>query len=226
MYTNIKENIPTENIEYTYLSIISKKLRVGIIGGGKASYIKAKSFLSKGCIVEVLSLDFIEEFYNLSNIILIKECYNKRFIKDKHLIIIATSNNEKNIEIKKDCDDEFKLYILASNFSEGMIVTPVQKEVNNISFAINTKYANPRGALMLANKIVNLLEDYDAFIWYSSYVREQAKLLKENKKEIIDFVCSEDFYYIYKKGKEKIILEMFFGRELIKEVYGDNCCEF
>lgn len=222
MHKDIERNIPKENIEYTYLSIISKKLNVGIVGGGKASYIKAKSFLNKGCTVEVLSLDFIEEFYDLNNVTLINESYNKRFIKNKHLVIIATNNNEKNLEIKKDCDDEFKLYIFASDFSEGTAITPVQKELENISFAINTKNGNPKGSLMIANKVMNLLEGYDDFIGYSSYVREQAKSLKENKKEIIDFVCSEDFYYIYTKGKEKIVLEMFFGIKLINEIYKNH----
>ena len=77
MYKDIRKDILEEGLEYTFLSVMSQKLRVGIIGGGKVGYIKGKNFALKGCIVEVLSLDFIEEFYRLKNINLIKGSYNK-----------------------------------------------------------------------------------------------------------------------------------------------------
>lgn len=219
MYKDIREDIYKEKLVYTYLSFISQKLRVGIIGGGKAGYLKSKSFLSRGCRVEVLSINFIDEFYSLKDIKLIKGEYKKEFIKDKHLIIIATDDNNKNLEIKRDCDEEFKIYIFTSNFLEGMAVTPVQGELNNISFALSTKGANPRGSLILESKIYSLLKNYDDFIGYSSFLREKAKLIKENKSQIITFICSEDFKYIYEKGKDKVVMELFFGKEIVSKLY-------
>ncbi|MCR1950292.1 MULTISPECIES: NAD(P)-dependent oxidoreductase [unclassified Clostridium] len=219
MYKDTRKDIPKESLNYTYISIMSKKLRVGIVGGGNVGYIKGKNFLHKGCIVDVLSLNFIDKFSNLKDINLIKGEYNKDFIRDKHLIIIATDDYNKNLEIKKDCDDEYKIYIFASEYSNGMAVAPVQRELKNISFSVNTKNGNPKGSLMIAEKILDLLKNYDDFIGYSSLIREQAKSLRENKNDIIKFICSEDFKYIYEKGKDKIVIDMFFGKEVSNKIY-------
>ncbi len=221
MYEDIREDISKEDLNYTYLSIISKKLNVGIVGGGKASYVKCKRFLENGCKVEVLSLDFIDEFYDLKNIKLIKGAYNKKFIKDKHLVIIATNDENINLEIKKNCEDEFKIYIFASDYIKGMAVTPMQRQLKNITFALNTKNGNPKGAVMLSDKVFDILNNYDDFMEYSSKIRDKAKLIEKNKKEIINFVCSEDFRYIYIKRKDKIVLELFFGKEIVKKIYKD-----
>ncbi|GAA0085734.1 NAD(P)-dependent oxidoreductase [Clostridium sp. CTA-7] len=219
MYKDIRKDILEEGLEYTFLSVMSQKLRVGIIGGGKVGYIKGKNFALKGCIVEVLSLDFIEEFYRLKNINLIKGSYNKDFLRDKHLIIIATDDYNKNLEIKKDCDEEFKIYIFAADYLSGMAVAPVQRELDNISFAVNTKHGNPKGSIMIANKVFDVLKEYDNFIGYSTTIREKAKFVLENKNKIIEFVCSEDFKYIYEKGKDKLVIELFFGKEIVSKIY-------
>lgn len=55
MDRNNRENIYDEGIEYSYISLISKKLRVGIVGGGKAGTIKARHFVRNKCCVEVIS---------------------------------------------------------------------------------------------------------------------------------------------------------------------------
>ena len=221
MFKDIRENILKENIDYTYLSLISKKTNVGVIGGGKVGYIKAKNFLSKNCNVEVLSLDFIKDFTELNNIKLIKNSYYKDFIKNKHIIVIATNNSILNQEIKKDCEEAYKIYIYVEDYIESMAIAPVQRNLNNISFAINTNGGNPRGALMIAKKVEEVLQEYDDFIRYSSLIRKSAKKINESKNDIINFVCSEDFKYIYEKNKDKIVLEMFFGKEVLNKIYKD-----
>ena len=219
MCKDIREDILKEDIDYTYLSLISKKTNVGVIGGGRVGYIKAKNFLSKNCNVEVLSLEFIKEFEELGNIKLIKKSYYKEFINNKHIIVIATNNNELNEIIKKDCEKAYKIYIYVEDYLESMAIAPVQRSLNNISFAVNTKYGNPKGALMLAEKTIEALKEYDEFIGFSSIVRKSAKAITENKSDIINFVCSEDFKYIYEKKKDKVVLEMFFGKEVINKIY-------
>lgn len=219
MYEDTRENILDETLEYTYLSMMSSKLRVGIIGGGKVGYLKGKKFSKKGCRVEVLSLSFIEEFYKLENTKLVKGSYNKEFLEDKHLIIIATNDEKKNLEIKRDCEDKFKIYIFTSNYLNGIAISPIQRDLDNISFAINTKKGNPKGVMMLSNKVFDLLNNYDSFIGYSSVLREKAKLIEDNKNEIIEFICSEDFKFIYEKGKDKLVMELFFDKEIISKIY-------
>ena len=206
MFKDIRKDIFKENIDYTYLSLVSKKTNVGVIGGGKVGYIKAKNFFAKNCNVEVLSLDFIKEFKELENIKLIKNSYYKDFINNKHIVIIATNNKELNEKIKKDCDKAYKIYIYVEDYLESMAIAPVQRSLNNISFAVNTNYGNPKGSLILAEKVIEVLKEYDEFIGFSSLVRKSAKAITENKSDIINFVCSEDFKYIYEKKKDKLVL--------------------
>ena len=219
MFKDIRKDIFKENIDYTYLSLVSKKTNVGVIGGGKVGYIKAKNFLAKNCNGEVLSLDFIKEFKELENIKLIKNSYYKDFINNKHIVIIATNNKELNEKIKKDCDKAYKIYIYVEDYLESMAIAPVQRSLNNISFAVNTNYGNPKGSLILAEKVIEVLKEYDEFIGFSSLVRKSAKAITENKSDIINFVCSEDFKYIYEKKKDKLVLEMFFKKEVINKIY-------
>lgn len=221
MYGDLTKDISKEELSYTYLSIISNKLKIGIIGGGKAAYIKVKNFLSKGCLVEVLALDFIDEFFKLENLKIIKSSYNRDFIKDKHIIIIATNDNEINLEIKKHCEEEYKIYIYAEDYIKGMAIAPVQRESENISFAVSTKLGNPKGSLMVAEKIKSIINEYDDFIKFSSKIRKNAKDIIEFKDNIINFACSEDFKYIYEKKKDKLVLEMFFKEEIINKIYNN-----
>lgn len=219
MYKDIRKDISKEDIDYTYLSLISKKLNVGIIGGGKVGYIKCKNFLSKKCNVEVLALNFIDEFKSLSDIKLIHNSYYKEFIMNKHLIVIATNDKNINNKIKEDCEELYKIYIFAEDYLESMAIAPVQRGLKNISFAVNTNGGNPKGSLLLADKIIDKLKEYDDFIGYSSLIRSKAKTIIEYKKDIIDFVCSEDFKYIYDKKKDKVVIEMFFGKEILNKLY-------
>lgn len=219
MCKDIREDILKENIDYTYLSLISKKTNVGVIGGGKVGYIKAKNFLAKNCNVEVLSLEFIKDFEQLENIKLIKHGYYKDFINDKHIIIIATNDTGLNREIKKDCEEAYKIYIYTEDYIESMAIAPVQRNSKNISFAVNTNHGNPKGSIMIADKIIEVLKEYDEFIEFSSLIRNSARGIAENKSDIINFVCSEDFKYIYEKKKDKLVLEMFFGKEVLNKIY-------
>lgn len=219
MCKDIREDILKENIDYTYLSLISKKTNVGVIGGGKVGYIKAKNFLAKNCNVEVLSLEFIKDFEQLENIKLIKHGYYKDFINDKHIIIIATNDTGLNREIKKDCEEAYKIYIYTEDYIESMAIAPVQRNSKNISFAVNTNHGNPKGSIMIADKIIEVLKEYDEFIEFSSLIRNSARGIAENKSDIINFVCSEDFKYIYEKEKDKLVLEMFFGKEVLNKIY-------
>ena len=61
---------------------------------------------------------------------------------------------------------------------------------------------------MLCDKILQVDKGYDDFILYSSLIRKNAKDLKEIKNELINFVCNEDFKFIYEKWYKFTIIEM------------------
>ena len=143
------------DLNYAPITLFGNKLNVGIIGAGRGALIKTRNFYNKGSNIEVLALEFLDDFYELdtNRVKLIKGCYKTQFIKNKHIIIIAVSESELINKIKLDCENHHKIYINSAKFNEGMGVIPVSRESKYISAAINTKVGNPRGAVLVANLI-------------------------------------------------------------------------
>ena len=202
-----------EKIEYMPITFFANTLRVGIIGGGRGSYIKARTLSNSGVEVEVLSREFIEDFHNIS-VTLIKKEYDKKFIEDKHIVIIAISDEETIDNIISDCNSLSKIYINSSNFKKGMGVIPVKRESKNISLSINTKVGNPKGAVMLADKLQKEIELYDDFMKFTGVIRNTVVMEKIEKLKLLSFVNNEDFKYIFDKGKGKIVLELFYKEKI------------
>jgi len=220
MYEDNRKDICNEGIDYSYISLISSKLRVGIIGGGKAGSIKTKHFVNNKCYVEVLSLSFSEEIIELSKtsmgrLKLINEEFSYEFLKDKHLIIIALDDENLKDKIKKYCDENYKVYIDSSIFTDGMGVVPIQRSTENITFALNTRYGNPKGAVLVSNKVKNLLELYDDFIGFIGGIRSRAKELPQYKNEILKFIGTDDFKKYFDEGKSESILRINFPKEIV-----------
>lgn len=215
-----RKDICDEGIDYSYISLISKKLRVGIIGGGKAGAIKTKHFVNNKCYVEVLSNAFEEEIIELSNTFkdrlrLKNEELSFQFLRDKHIIIIALEDETIKGKVKLYCEENYKIYIDSSNFTDGMGVVPVQRSTENITFALNTKYGNPKGAVLVSNKVKNLLEEYDEFMKYVGIIRNRAKTLPKYKKKIISFVNNEEFKKYFDEGKSESLLKDNFPKEIV-----------
>ena len=209
---NRKDILPSE-LEYTFISLLSHKISVVIIGGGKAGFIKCNSFAKKRCKVLVVSKEFNSSFQslrNLDNVEFVEDSYNKSYILDKHLVVIAVDDKKDNEKIKEDCETNYKLYLDCSNFKNGFFITPMQKQMKNLSFGIHTKEGNPKASILLANYIEDKLNDYDDFIEYISGLREKVKKL-HYKEEFMDFVSTEDFKFFYSKGVHEKILSMFYG---------------
>ena len=200
-------------LNYTMISLLSKKINILIVGGGEAALIKCRSFAKEDCNITVLSKEFSPGFNSLtenSNIKLIKDVYDESYIQHNHMVIIATDNKETNNAIKVDCDKNYKLYIHCSDYKEGLFVVPVQKQTSNMKFALHTKNSSPKTALFMSKVIEGKLIEYTDFIDYTCVLRNSIKN-KAEKKEIMEFVCSEDFYFFYTKGVQDEILEMFYG---------------
>ncbi|MCQ2968760.1 MAG: NAD(P)-dependent oxidoreductase, partial [Clostridium sp.] len=197
MYENFNRDI-YEKIEYMPITFFSNALRVGIIGGGRGSYIKARSLSNNGAKVEVLSREFIDDFKNISAT-LIKREYDKKFIEDKHIVIIAISDEETIDNIISDCNSLAKIYINSSNFKNSMGVIPVKRDSRNILLSVNTKVGNPKGAVMIADKLAKEIAEYDDFIEFTAMIRNTIIMEKEEKLKMLSFINSEDFKYIFDK---------------------------
>lgn len=223
MLKNNKEHIYGEKIDYSFVSLFSYKINIGVIGGGRAGFIKIKHFLKTGCYVEVISKDFCKEVISLceefkERLILIKNQFDYEFLENKHLVLITIDDGEINDNIKKYCDKNYKIYIDSSSFKNGMGVIPVQRSLKNITFALNTKGGNPKGSVMLANKVQDLLEEYDDFIELTTKIRNKAIKISKYKKEIIDFISCDDFKFFYDNHKEELVLKLYFEEEILNKL--------
>ncbi len=141
------------DLNYTMISLISNKINILIVGGGEAAFIKCRSFSKEGCNVTVVSKEFCPEFLevkDLYNVKLIKDDYNEAYVDNNHIVIIATNSKETNEIIKKYCDSICKLYVHCEDYKRGLFVTPVQKDTNNMKFALHTKNSSPKTALFMA----------------------------------------------------------------------------
>lgn len=224
MDENNRKDIYDERIDYSYISLISQRLKVGIIGAGKAGTIKAKHFVRDKCYIEVLAKTFSEELIELSKenrekIKLIQDEFKDEFLKDKHLIIIALDNKELIDKIKNYCEKNYKIYIDCSDFKNGMGVVPIQRNTKNITFALNTRYGNPKGSVLLLNKVTNLLEEYDGFIEYVGKIRNKAIKLTAYKNEIIKLINEDEFKKAFDDGKCESVLRDNFPKEIVDKLY-------
>lgn len=211
MSRNNKKDICEGRIDYSSIAFLSKKLRVGIIGAGKGGLIKAKHFLKQNSQVFILTKDKISK-EGIEKATIINKEYDRSFILDKHIIIIAVKNETLRNKIKEQCEEIYKIYIDASNFKEGMGVLPVQRESENLVFTINTKGGNPKASVFISNKIKEELKKYDDFVEFTTIVRNELKENNKLKDEVLNFIFNDDFIFFFNKGKGNIILKMFYDK--------------
>lgn len=213
-----RKDIQNEGIDYSYIGLMSTKTRIGIIGAGRAGFIKAKHFALNGCHVEIIAKEFSKEVIDISNeynLILINKEFTINFLKDKHIIIIAVDDNNLKQQIREYCDSNYKIYIDSSNFKDGMGIVPVQKQSKNIIVALNTKLGNPKGAVLISKKIKNIIDEYDEFIEFTSKLRNNSKDLLDYKKEVLEVIGTEEFEKLYKENKHEEYLRRIFPNEIV-----------
>lgn len=222
MSENNREDIQ-DKIDFVFLSLLSKKLNVGLIGGGKGGLIKAKTFINKGVNLWILSREFQEEFIFLQakGAKLVKGEYCDEFLKDKHIVIIAIDDLETKEKIKAYCENNYKIYIDSTDFRNGMGVIPAQRETKNVSFSVHTKGGNPKASKLLLSKIEKELLGYDGFLEFINPIRAKAKNLKD-KVEIISFINTEDFKFFYERGYIKEVLLLFFDQKEVRYLLDES----
>ena len=214
-----KANLHGE-LSYAPITPFGEKLKIGVIGAGRGALIKVRNFYNKGSKIEVLALDFLEDFYKFDNdkVKLIKGSYNNNFILDKHLIIIAIDDEKIIDEIKYDCEKLFKIYINSSKFKEGMGVIPVTRESKFITVSVNTKVGNPRGSVMVAESITESLQEFDEYIKLTGEIRNCLFLDKEIKDDLLKFINSSDCKFFYDKDKIFEVFKLFYNEDLVNKI--------
>lgn len=150
----------------------------------------------------------------MSNVILIKDKYKIEHILDKHLVVIAVGDDNLLKTIEGDCQQNYKIYLNCTKFKEGMFITPMQGDTKEVVFSIHTKGGSPKTSKFLMNKVQEELRQYDDLVKYLCELREKIKVM-DNKNEIMEFVSQDDFEFFFEMGVHEIILNMFYGGNLV-----------
>ncbi|MDZ5252335.1 NAD(P)-dependent oxidoreductase [Clostridium sp. LIBA-8841] len=197
------------------INIISSKFHVKVIGGGKAAFIKVKGLLEKGCYVHILSKKFSKEILDINNenLKLEEGTYYKEFIKDAHLIIIAIDEDSLAYEICKDCDEEYKLYLNATNYKDGMVSIPYSRCYENLGFSISSKLGSPRITRAIGEEVSSIIKENDMYSIKVAKIREKAKK-EELKSEIIKVISSNEFKKAFLEEREYEYLSNVFGEKI------------
>lgn len=209
----VSELDPDLAADFMMISLVSHKIKVLVVGGGKAGLLKAGTFSKNGCRVWVLSKNFTDGFERLrnnGNVTLIQGEYMPGYIEDKHLIVIATGDKDRDQKIGDDCEQACKLYLMCSDFREGMFVTPAQRQTQDSKIAVHTFRGSPKVSVLLADALEQKAREYDGFVGYVGQLRETLKNTA-HFKPVMDFVSTPEFYEYYKLGEHRKVLKMFFG---------------
>lgn len=117
---------------------------------------------SPGARVTMVSKTFIPEVTALAmkhQVNMITSAYDKRFLKDKQIVIATTDDLDVNIEVYKDCKEQNVLVNVADNptycdFYMGGIVTK-----GHVKIAISTNGKSPTAAKRLRQFFEEILPD-------------------------------------------------------------------
>uniref|UniRef100_UPI0005858476 NAD(P)-dependent oxidoreductase n=1 Tax=Caldicellulosiruptor sp. F32 TaxID=1214564 RepID=UPI0005858476 len=148
-----------------HIGLVASNIKVGVIGAGKASLIKTKTFLGAGCKVEVLSPTFDIGFRKLKSeyLKLRKGKFHKSFLKDKHIVIIGVSNRKLEKRIIWHCKRLNKLYLVCSDYKLGNLRLGAQKRTDEFVFSLSIRRGNPKLSKYLAQKTLDFLQSFTIF---------------------------------------------------------------
>ena len=151
--------------------------KITIIGGGAVAYRKCKNFLDFGASVRVVSTEFIEKFYDISNKVeLIKDLYKKEYVDESFIVVAATNNYIVNQEIGIYCRENGKLINVVDDIELSNFTVPSYVKKGDLLISVSTGGKSPS----LSSKIKRELDEkYD-----DSYI-EYIEILGNMRKEII-----------------------------------------
>lgn len=169
-----------------------KSLQVLIVGGGHVAEEKLTFLLksSPDANVTMVSPMFREETLEIAkkgDVKLIKQRYNKRYLKGKHLVIATTDVPKVNIKVHKHCRKRSILVNVADNppycdFYMGGIVTK-----GNVKVAISTNGKSPTTAKRLRQFFEDVIpENVDDLVKNINEYRKTIKGDFEQKVETLN----------------------------------------
>lgn len=167
----------------------SKNLNFLIVGGGfvaeeKLSFLLKSSPEAKVTMVSPMFRQGTLDLSKKGSVELIQDRYQKKYIKNKHIVIATTDVPEVNVQIWKDCRAEAKLVNVADNppycdFYMGGIVTK-----GNVKIAISTNGKSPTTSKRLRQFFEEVIpENIDELV---KNLNKYRKTIKGNFEEKVE----------------------------------------
>lgn len=130
-----------------------------IVGGGEVAHRKADLLLKAGANVTVISSDFDERFFhaNQTNLTLIQQAYDKRFLANQTLVISATDDEGVNLQVFQDCQDLNIPVNVVDNPSLCTFIFPAIVDRDPITIAVSSSGKAPVLARLLRAKIETVI---------------------------------------------------------------------
>lgn len=202
-----------------FISLNGMNTKVLILGGGKSALIKAKTLLNSRFVVHCISEQFTDEFKLLDgaydNLKLLDKTFTNELLEDYHLIVICTNDSKFNENIRNICNSKNKIFIDTTLPENSKAVLCATGRSENIALGLRIKGKNPKASVFLCNKAKEYLQNFDNYIEFITHIRNNVTTLN-NKSEILNFICSEDFLFFFNNGYHIEILQLFYS-DLINE---------
>lgn len=196
---------------YPLMIDLSNK-KVVLIGGGKVSLRKTKKFLEYDAYVYIISPFIDNEFFNLkkqyNHLILIKDCYNERYIEDAFLVIAATNSKELNQSISLFCEKKNILCNVVDDMYKSSFIVPSTIKRGELLISISTLGNSPS----LCSKIRKNLEkeygdEYEEYVYILGQIRKLVlkSYSEDEKKKTLNYIVNlnldelREFYNKLKK---------------------------
>ncbi len=196
-----------------FISLNGMNTKVLVLGGGNGALIKTKTLLDNGFIVHCISKEFTAKFkeldYAYPSLRLLYNPFTNELLDDYHLIVICTSDDEFNDSIKSICNSKNKIFIDTTMPENSKAILCATRRSKNIALGIRINGKNPRASVFLCNKGKEYLKEFDNYIEFITHIRNNVTNFN-NKNEILNFVCSEDFLFFFNKGCHIQIMELFY----------------
>lgn len=165
--------------------------KIVVVGGGKIGYRKSQKLLEFGGEVMVISPKFSKEFCLLEKeyadkIILIRDFYNKKYLKKAFLVIAATDSSETNQQIAIDSRNNKSLCNVVDNREKSSFISTSTINKEGLVVSISTMGKFP----YLSKKVRKDLQKQ-----YSKFDKEYVDVLEKVRKVVLKK---------YKEHSEKI----------------------
>lgn len=181
-------------------------LNILIVGGGNVGLEKLTFLLksSPNAKVQMVAPEFLADTLELAEkhqVEIVREPYDKKFLKGKHIVVACTDKVEINKEVYRDCRERSILVNVADNppfcdFYMGGIVTK-----GNVKVAISTNGKSPTTAKRLRQFFEDVLpEDIDDLV---KNLNEYRKTLKGDFEEKVEALNEFTKGLVEKKPSKK-----------------------